>query len=269
MEKRPMRRTRRLAIFAMAASATILTVRTASAQRVVFNDRQIEILGASDDPVMSLNDGGDIYLGGADVCGDITVYRYDDGATLRFNGWLGDLTLGGATGGNSQDGDIFLKNADGATTTVSIDGNLGLLELGAPGEDGDIEIFDDTGAQSFYVDGRTGNVTNDVGGNGLVKGWANINADGTIAACWRCDTNTSNTYKSSTGSYYVSFSPVGADITTRAAICSVGHLGRAGGLANATIDCSRSASYPERVYVSIEGAATQAQADRPFTVLLF
>jgi hypothetical protein len=35
--------------------------------------------------------------------------------------------------------------------------------------------------------------------NGLVKAWAQINTDGTIAACWRCRTDLAETRRITTG----------------------------------------------------------------------
>ena len=68
---------------------------------------------------------------------------------------------------------------------------------------------------------RTGNVTNlfsneEDESNGLVKAWAQIDADGTIIACWRCNTDPAETRRTSTaGHYEVDFTPLATDITGR------------------------------------------------------
>jgi hypothetical protein len=52
-------------------------------------------------------------------------------------------------------------------------------------------------------------------GNGMVKAWARINADGTIASCWRCNTDTNETRNVSAGAYEVDFTPLSTDISGR------------------------------------------------------
>ena len=44
--------------------------------------------------------------------------------------------------------------------------------------------------------------------NGLVKAWAQIDADGTIVACWRCNTDPAETRRLGTGAYEVDFTPL-------------------------------------------------------------
>jgi hypothetical protein len=51
--------------------------------------------------------------------------------------------------------------------------------------------------------------------NGLVKAGARINADGTIAACWRCTTDTDEAGKLSEGFYEVDFTPLSTDVGGR------------------------------------------------------
>lgn len=65
-----------------------------------------------------------------------------------------------------------------------------------------------------------GNVTNlfsndEDESNGLVKAWARINADATIAACWRCNTDTAETRRIRDGEYEVDFTPLATDNTGR------------------------------------------------------
>jgi hypothetical protein len=72
----------------------------------------------------------------------------------------------------------------------------------------------------------TGNVTNlfsndEDESNGLVKAWARINPDGTIAACWRCNRDTRETRQLTTGQYEVDFTPLATDITGRPLLADI------------------------------------------------
>jgi hypothetical protein len=51
--------------------------------------------------------------------------------------------------------------------------------------------------------------------NGLVKAWAEINEDGSVANCWRCSKDPSLTFREATGVYKVDFTPLATDITGR------------------------------------------------------
>jgi hypothetical protein len=67
-----------------------------------------------------------------------------------------------------------------------------------------------------YIKGCTPGVRNTgLAGDGFVKGWARINADGTIASCYNCNPDTNETRKISTGAYEVDFTPLGDDVTGR------------------------------------------------------
>ena len=57
--------------------------------------------------------------------------------------------------------------------------------LGTGGDDGDLSVESADGTTTVSLDGDTGDVTNSLPGNGLAR----INANGTIFACWRCDTD--------------------------------------------------------------------------------
>ena len=89
------------------------------------------------------------------------------------------------------------------------------INLGKPGNDGDFAVKDAGGIKAVKLDGDTGNVTNSLAGNGLVKAWARINANGSIAACWRCNTDPLETGNVNTGTYEVDFTPLGTDIRAR------------------------------------------------------
>jgi hypothetical protein len=103
---------------------------------------------------------------------------------IRSNDIRANIALGGATG----DARLRLRNDAGATAVDlrASDGNL-------------LNRFSNNGNES----------------NGLVKAWAQINADGTIRACWRCNTDPNETQLFDTGRYEVDFTPLAPDITGR------------------------------------------------------
>ncbi len=88
------------------------------------------------------------------------------------------------------------------------------LKLGKPGNDGDLIVRDSSKVSSVQIDGDTGDVTNSFAGNGLVKAWAMINADGTVSAFWRCNPAATSLINNP-GSYQVDFTPVSTNITGR------------------------------------------------------
>jgi len=78
------------------------------------------------------------------------------------------------------------------------------IKLRESGRDGRLQIRDADNATALNLDGGAGNVTNlfsnlEDESNGLVKAWAQINANGTIAACWRCNIDPAETRRFATG----------------------------------------------------------------------
>ena len=103
--------------------------------------------------------------------------------------------------------------------------------------------------------------------NGLVKAWAQINADGTIAACWRCNTDPAETGQTSLGDYEVDFTPLATDISGRPRSATIDNLGT-GSAASGTIELADRSGDPSSVFVSTEDAAG-AEADRPFVLIIY
>ena len=89
------------------------------------------------------------------------------------------------------------------------------LKLGKTGNDGDLKVRDMNKVNSVEIDGDSSTVTNTLTGNGLVKAWAQIAADGSIIDCWRCNTDTAETRKVLNGIYNVDFTPLSTDISGR------------------------------------------------------
>ncbi len=130
---------------------------------------------------------------------------------------LGSVGGGGAGG----DGQIYLLDGATGNTIIRLDAVTGDATLGGLGADGDLIVKDSLGIPTLSVDGDTGTISNILSGNGLVKAWAEISADGSIVRCWRCNTDTAQTRSISTGTYEVDFTPLGNDISTRPFVVSI------------------------------------------------
>ena len=94
------------------------------------------------------------------------------------------------------------------------------LTLRESGRDGRVQIRDADNAAALTLNGATATVTNlfsnlEDESNGLVKAWARINADGSVAACWRCNTDPAETRRTGAGIYEVDFTPLATDIQGR------------------------------------------------------
>jgi hypothetical protein len=78
------------------------------------------------------------------------------------------------------------------------------LNLDEDGTSARLRLRNENGDDAIELDAGTAN-----------KAWANMNADGTIAACWRCNTDPAETLRTATGVYEVDFTPLATDITGR------------------------------------------------------
>ena len=137
-----------------------------------------------------------------------------------FNASAGDLTLGSGNAGQiGDDGDILVETGSG-TTGVSIGGNGAFIALGVFGNAGDVFIRDSGGLNEIVLSGGTGSVTNEIGGDGLVKAWCRVNADGTFAAGFRCNSSGTETQSLALGTYEVDFSALSTDISARPHVVS-------------------------------------------------
>ena len=94
------------------------------------------------------------------------------------------------------------------------------LNLGKAGDDGDFTVKNAAGVVGVRQNGDNASVTNLYSSaasqsNGLVKAWAKLAADGTIVACWRCNTDPGLTQRASQGIYNVDFTPLAGDVRGR------------------------------------------------------
>lgn len=184
-----------------------------TAQSVVTGSGFIRVHDDSGNLAWLVNSEAEMVVGGAGACAQLLVFDNDHSVDMYTDGCAGDLFLGGG----DDDGDIRLTDTDGLTTTISLDGQRGLVELGSPDDDGDLWIWNHNTDDQRAIDlnGATGTASQQLGGNGFVKAWAKINADGTVASCYQCNMSSSETQRLFLGQYEVSFSPLAADITSR------------------------------------------------------
>lgn len=176
---------------------------------------------------------------------------------------LSGETATGILGASGVPGALELRDTD-ELATVQLLGVDGSLRLGSSADDGDIIVYDaDPHQQSFVVDGNTGNITNQLGGNGSVKAWAKISSDGSVVACWRCNADPAQTKKLATGQYSVSFSPLGANIESRPRMATIDSHGNTLVFGSATV-----ANGGSGVVVATRSSSNTLE-DRPFTVFIF
>ncbi len=239
----------------------VLAVGAADAQMVIVEDNEVRIETGAGGQTARLYYGGDLFLGGSGWTGEISTYT---GSDVRVGYWVASTLTLGATG---DDGDIVLKDSINNATTISMDGSFGQITLGGAGstEDGDLTVLDNDGTSSIILDGSSGNVTNQIGGNGLIKAWARINSDGTVASCFRCNQSTAETRKLSTGSYEVDFT-IATDITSRPLGAIVDHHGYS--VSFGTAQVGYRSGDTSSVWV-ITRYPDDAYYDRPFTVVVY
>ncbi len=251
----------------LVAGVVLLLPIGAAAQSIQMTNDDILIENAGGTTVGSWINGDDINLGALGAGdGDLNLRNGTSGLlAITLDGTTADAVFGGG----NQDGDIILRDTDGTTTTISLDGQLGFIQLGSPNEDGDLRLFDNSpdNSLSINLDGATGNVSNQLVGNGLVKAWARINSNGTVASCYNCSSSAFNTQRLSTGDYEVDFT-FATNISSRPWVCSVGHGGNSTIVRHDTIGCAGRNGDPSSVYVAIENHAG-TDVDREFTLVVF
>lgn len=258
-------------VVSIAGCWACLLVPAAAAQSVALQGGEIRIVDNDGVEAWRGTKAGDLFMGGHGRCGDLNLKQQDDSTTMLFSACTGDLTLGGG----NDDGDVRLTDTDGVTTTVSLDGGTGLLELGSPDDDGDLWLWDNSpdSQQSIVLNGASGNATQQLGGNGFVKAWARINADGSVHSCFLCLPLA--TSRLNQGVYRVDFSLLSSDIRSRPRLAVVDRHAAAtpDGFASLADDGSMTSA----VHVITSGFQCNldqndcyfATLDRSFTVFIF
>jgi hypothetical protein len=162
------------------------------------------------------------------------------------------------------------KNADLSSPCVSSTDLKPNLKVCDDDNDGRLRV-ESGDRTAVELRGSTANVTNlfsndEDESNGLVKAWAKINADGSIAACWRCNTDASETLRTGTGLYSVDFTPLAPDITGRPRSATVSGVSAT---PLATIRMADTAGDASSVNVATNNPTTGAFANAPFVVLIY
>jgi hypothetical protein len=150
------------------------------------------------------------------------------------------------------------------------------LVVGGSSGDARLRLRDNGNATGFDLRATTGNATNlfsndENESNGLVKAWAQIDAEGTIVACWRCNTNPEETRRLGTGLYEVDFTPLDTDLRGRPRTAAIDvHIGLS--LADAAF-VEGSATLADRVVdpssILVITFNQGALADRSFVLVVY
>jgi hypothetical protein len=145
------------------------------------------------------------------------------------------------------------------------------IVLGGSGENGRLRVRNEDNDTAVELRGSTGNVTNlfsnlENESNGLVKAWAQINPDGTVAACWRCNTDTGETRRLNNGEYEVDFTPLATDITGRPRSATIDAGSNAAPVTIITLE-DRSGD-PSSVFVDATDLA-DVLTDSPFVLIIY
>jgi hypothetical protein len=194
---------------ALGLALALLSAGGATAQSVAINGGTIEIFDTDGDSAVLIDQGADYAAGGNGRSATLTLRSLVGPTTLSFHAFQAQLILGGGV----QEGLLLLKDDDGATTTFEADGRTGSIRLGGNNEDGDLIVYDNADVETIRLDGQSGNVTNLLSGDGLVKAWARISSDDSVFSCYRC--NPAATFAVEYGEYQVDFSPLGESIRSR------------------------------------------------------
>jgi hypothetical protein len=144
------------------------------------------------------------------------------------------------------------------------------IVLGGSGDNGRLRIRGSNNAVGVDLL-NNGNVTNLFSNsasksNGVVKAWARINADGTIASCWRCNQDPAVTGWIDTGIYHVDFAPLSTNIRGRPRLATLD--GRVEATFAGTIDLSDSPVDASAILVFTQDTEGLL-SDRPFALIIY
>jgi hypothetical protein len=147
------------------------------------------------------------------------------------------------------------------------------LDLDEDGKQGRLRVMSREGDPAVELNATNGNVTNlfsneETKSNGLVKAWAVINSDGTIAACWRCNKDPNETRRIGLGEYEVDFTPLATDIRGRPRVSAPdGGKNRSGFVV--ILSAALNPDDSSTVQVTTGVATTGAPTNTPFTLAIF
>ena len=161
----------------------------------------------------------------------------------------------------------FFGLLSGANVATAVTLQADRVVAGGVGSNGTVIVKKSNGDTQIKLKGRSATILNAFGGNGTVKAWAQINANGTIDSCWRCNKSVAETKKLGTGTYEVDFTPLSSDITSRPRLATVdGHDGLFA--PSNIINVVTRSGDPSSVFVKLI-SRLGANSDAPFTLLIF
>ncbi len=218
---------------------------------------------------LQANSAGDLILGSSTSDGDITVKESSTNRTnFSVDGDTATVTVG-AHGALGDAGQIYIRDDDGVSNNLWLRGNFADFNMGSTvsGQDGDISLSNGTSSSvALDLEGSSGSISNIITGNGVVKAWAQINADGTVNSCHRCNASITQTNNISTGTYEVDF-VISTDISARPVVCSAGITASLGTSAY-QINCVGRSGDPSSIFV-ITKTALGINTNSSFTAVVF
>lgn len=165
---------------------------------------------------------------------------------------------------NSDDGDLLVWDGSGEVT-IALNGEAGSIALGSVGDDGDLAIRDTTNTDVFTIDGDTGNASQVLGAEGLIKAWCRVAADGSFIDGYRCTDGIVDSvpypFRPALGTYEVDFTALGTDITARPFVASCS--------APTSDTCNEIRAFFKSGDSSVIQVFTEAGTDHPFTIVVF
>jgi hypothetical protein len=140
------------------------------------------------------------------------------------------------------------------------------------GRNARVRLRDAGGENAIELNAGSASVTNlfsndEEESNGLVKAWAQINADGTVESCWRCDKDPGETNRISAGNYEVDFTPLATDISGRPRSAVIDDL-TDGNETAGVIDLADRSGDPSSIFVNTADTVG-ASSDRSFVLTVY
>jgi len=209
-KQRPHSWTARLVVLFVASLASAVT--TVEAESVRMYRDWIGLFNGNGKTV-EITDEGFIELGSNGTHGALLLERSDGRPSGHFH--TSGLSVGTRNFGlvSGTAGHLYVNPSFGSVSALQFEAAVGELIIGSEEAEGGLTIRATDLADSLTVTGAEGTIANRLEGQGLVKAWARLNADGSLLDCYRCDAT--GTGKRALGTYDINFSPLAADIRDR------------------------------------------------------
>lgn len=218
--------------------------------------------------------------------GSLTIKGYTGARALQATSapyrTSASIVLGNSGRGNTGDErhpmDIDLAVRDPFNTNIGyssagnalfFDASTSQLTIGSGnspqegGTSGEIFLRRSKGGTTLWLNGANGDAMQGAAGNGLVRAWAAVNRDGTVASCYRC--LDSGSFRYERGQYLVDFSPVSTDVQV---FLSIATLFRFGQDTATTIYVANPAGFPNHLMV-LTYDKNNSFVDAGFSIVVF